>query len=522
MKKILFSILLLLSSAVLFGQKKGPFSYPYYIKGVTEIDPNNGEITLNNIEVKGFTYSDFKKAGINLRSEKASFIFERIRTNPAISLTGKTLQYWRQDRSGEWITDAEGGSGTFNDKLEKNITIVMALDCSSSMGSDFSRLQSGAISFLNRIYTTSQDGHIRLGIIGFSSIKESDRQVFEIKPLTNNTFDQAKRFINSLQKESNTALYYAMNKATDMLQEYVAQKFYSPSETEYGGTYMLVFTDGLDNASQFRDKKIFRSDDAYSYVADKLQNTYIKRESIETYIIGARGSDLTTNSQRDEFKQRLEGLIPKQNKNGEFIYLENMNNLEDTFKRIAESLTEQWQNLVCMTTLAHEGGVCWTLGNIPVIVNEPVVVRKPVRNCFLGVTIGAGWINYDDSFYGGNEYADGNVFFQSSNLDFAWPISQKISLGGFLGFQPVLEHPWYDFSLSSGVLAVFGNYHERKKAFILGIGGRFSDDFGPYVRLGMMFKNGLYFTGDLSYNDDERYMSLNIGYNFGRFIKIRK
>ena len=516
MKKFSLIVIMLMTTIVLFAQKKGPFSsYPYYIKGVTEINPSDGKINLTNIEVKGFDYSGFEKGGE--RDEKASFVFEAIRTNPPISLNGKKLQYWRQDKSGEWITDAEGGSGAFNVNLDKDITIMMALDCSASLGSDFIRLQNSAISFLDEIFSTSNDGHIKLGIIGFSSIAATERQVFEITPLTSDTFYQAKRFINSLQKENNTALYYAVNKATDMASGYVSNVL---SESyEYAGTYMLVFTDGLDNASQFRDYKIFRSDDAFDWIDRKLDNTRILESPIETYIIGARGADLTTVSQQKEFKRRLEALIPIDEygiRHGEFIYLEDMSKLEEAFKAIARSLTIQWQNLVCLTSLAHEGGVCWTLGEV----SMPTDTYK----LLLGVNAGIGLDG------------DGNAFV-GTGLDFAYPITKKFSIGGYL------DAKIGDCSgVSLGALTTLGNYHDGHNAFIGGLGldsmstyyeSYYNDGYSSYdssyvesviclnLRAGMLFRNGIYFMGELSAGELLG-VSVRVGYNFGKFIKIRK
>ena len=520
MKKFSLIVIMLMTTIVLFGQKKGPFSYPYYIKGVTEINPNDGKINLTNIEVKGFDYSDFNKRGE--WDEKARFVFEKIRTNPPISLNGKKLQYWRQDKSGEWITDAEGGSGTFSDKLEKDITIMMVLDCSASMGSDFIRLQTGAISFLDRIFSTSNDGHIKLGIIGFSSIAATEQQVFEITPLTSDTFYQAKRFINSLKKENNTALYYAVNKATDMLSDYVSNEL--SASNEYGGTYMLVFTDGLDNASQFRDYKIFRSDDAFDWIDRKLDNTKVRDSLIETYIIGARGADLTTVSQQNEFKRRLEALIPIDEYgilHRKFIYLEKMSELEDTFKEIAESLTDQWLNLVCLTSLAHEGGVCWTLGEV---IKPEVIKPTDTYKLLLGVNAGIGLDG------------DGNAFV-GTGLDFAYPITKKFSIGGYLDTK-IGDGGGFTF----GALTTLGNYHDGHNAFIGGLGlgsmstyydSYYSDGYSSYessyvesaiclnLRAGMLFRNGIYFMGELSAGELLG-VSVRVGYNFGKFIKIRK
>ena len=152
MKKILLSFFIMIT-AVAAAQKNNPLSYPYYINGITEIG-QNGEIYLKEIKTKGFSYTDYNQKGHeNIANEKAAFIFEKITTTPAISLSSyPNLQYWRKAPSGDWITDAEGGSGTFNNKLEKDITIVMVLDCSTSLGDDFQKVKDYAISFMRKIF----------------------------------------------------------------------------------------------------------------------------------------------------------------------------------------------------------------------------------------------------------------------------------------------------------------------------------------------------------------------------------
>lgn len=497
-------------ATVSFAQRhNNPFSYPYYISGVTEIDANDGDINLKNVKSKGFEYARFRRGVI--RNEKAGFVFDSIRTNPPISITNKRLQYWRQDKSGEWITDAEGGNGTFNDNLEKDITIVMALDCSTSLGSDFQRVKNGAISFLETIFAKSNDGHIKLGIIGFSSIAETERQTFEIKPLTGVAYNQARNFINSLETDSNTALYYAINKATDMLKDYVSVNIVNPKE--YGGTYMLAFTDGIDNASQFRNEKIFRSEDAYEYAKNKLENTRILESHIEPYFIGVEGVDLKTENQRSEFRRILEGLRPVGR--GGFIYLNNMSGLESAFRNIAENLVQQWQNLICYTSLAHEGGVCWTLGDI-----------ANYKNIFLGINVGAGYAHIFDE----------TGVSISGGIDFAYPFTRKFGLGIYGEFSHVLDYEYQSVAL--GLLTTIGNYHDGKKAFVGGLGVRYNldgDIIYPHIRCGVLFRNGLYLMGNISAGketygwnywgyDSESFglqVSLQIGFNLGKFAKVR-
>lgn len=511
-----------MASTAVYAQKKtNPLSYPYYICGTTTIDPNDGTVTLRDISYKGFSCKKENfKVGIEDK-EKALFRFEEITTNPSISLRGKKLQYWRQDEFGEWITDAEGGTGIAEDRLNKYITIMLVLDCSKSLGTDFDKVKKGAISFIEKLLSASSSDYVRFGIIGFSSIADANRQTFGIRELNTSTYAEAIKFINNLSTNDNTALYYAVDKAVDMLSQYVTENF--DMKDNYEGTYILTFTDGIDNSSQFRDKKIFTSKQAYEYIQDKVIKTQIRGSHIESYIIGAKGVDLKTSEQISKFKRELENLIPDKFSD-RFTYLENMQNLEYTFSNIAESLVKKWQNLLCYTSLAHEGGVCWTYGEVPV----PVKPTYDYKNLFLGLNVGAG-VGMEDYF--------GGVF--SFGIDFAYPITNKFGLGAYFDVKNMIGTGYYsdyDLGFAFGVMTTIGDYSSRRKSFVGGIGVELNtnDALMTDMRGGVLFRNGLYIMGDIAAGSVSDYYdygydnvfafnaSIKVGFNFGKFIKIRK
>lgn len=501
------------TTAVNAQKKANPLSYPYYICGTTTIDPNNGTVTLRDISYKGFSCKKENfKTGIE-HNEKALFRFEEIQTNPSISLKGKRLQYWRQDESGAWITDAEGGTGIAEDRLNKYITIMLVLDCSRSLGLDFDKVKKGAISFIEKLQSVSSSNYVRLGIIGFSSIADANKQIFSIRPLNASTYNEAVKFINNLSTDNNTALYYAIDNAVDMLSQYVTENF--DIKDNYEGTYMLTFTDGIDNSSQFRDKKIFTSKQAYEYIQDKVIKTQIRGSHIESYIIGAKGVDLQTSEQISKFKRELENLIPDKFSD-RFTYLENMQNLEYTFSNIADGLVKKWQNLLCYTSLAHEGGVCWTYGEVPV----PVKPIYDYKNLFLGLNVGTGF-GLEDYF--------GGVF--SFGIDFAYPITNKFGLGTYFDVKNMIGSGYYgvyDLGFAVGVMTTIGDYSSRRKSFVGGIGFECNtnDALMANMRGGVLYRNGLYIMGDLSMGDAISVFAFNasvkVGFNFGKFIKIRK
>lgn len=92
------------------------------------------------------------------------------------------------------------------------------------------------------------------------------------------------------------------------------------------------------------------------------------------------------------------------------------------------------------------------------------------------------------------------------------------------------------FGGAVGVMMTCGDYHSGRKAFVGGVGIEFNDwgDLMSNIRGGGMFRNGLYIMGEVAIGNGWRCssyycdyffawnMTIRIGYNFGRFIKVRK
>lgn len=518
----------LCSLAVFAQSTANPLSYPYYISGTTSIDPNDGTVILSNISSRGFSFKEENVKYSVEKNEKAVFTFEEITTSPKIQLAGKTLQYWRQDESGTWMTDAEGGNGIVENRVTKDIMVFLVLDCSSSLGEDFIKVKNGAIGFVNKLKQASGDGHIKLGIIGFSSI--SNTKVLGTCPLTEAGYRSAINFISSLSVGSTTALY----SATDIAIQILERGYGENGTADFDGAYMLVFTDGIDTGSRFNELKLFREADTYNYVQDRIRNTLINGKHIESYVIGAKGDDLKTAEQISKFKSRLEGLVDARYRN-RFTYLENMTNLENTFSEIAEGLVQRWQTLYCNSAINHEGGVCWTYGELPPA-PKPVTVQKPKkeysRNVLLGLNAGVGG-GYDGSDFGA---------LVSGGIDYAQPISDKFALGAYAEVYGLIPNETVGGTV--GLMSVLGNFSSGQKSFLLGAGASFDNNYNRFfdLRFGGLFRNGLYLMGQLSaggggeisYGYDEGYthyegsttafgvnFSIKLGYNFGRFIKVR-
>ena len=528
MKRLLLLTLTICCIAISAQKVVNPLNCPYYIKGTTEINPSTGEVTLHNIETKGFS---FKNSGEIIKGteqkEKAVFVFDQITAEPEIDLIDKRLQLWRQDKYGNWMTDEESGNGITEQKLNKNITIMLVLDCSNSLGDDFVRVKAGAKSFIEKLIYASNSEFVHIGVIGFSSIEKT--QVCDIRPLNSKTMTEIITFINNLQPDNATALYYAMDKATTMLNNYVDKNFKKIPDANYEGSCLLAFTDGIDNATRYPERKIFTYNQAYNDIKNTLNSTKIKNQTIETYVIGARGIDIKSEAQVADFKSNLEGLIPEDNE-GEFKYLENMVELEATFQEIANGLTQRWQNLSCTAPLTHEGGVCWTLGNIPETASrkseEATEVKHVALRHYIAPIVGIGGGVIQDKY----APEDGKKYYGFFNLeigiDYAYPITKDFSVGGYFiyynGFHGIKTTPnCYNPGFKIGPLITVGNYSSGGSAFILGIGYEYGTVKGFNtkqhrfdIRIGASIVNGHFAGLDISTGYGTQ-CCLTYGYNFG-------
>lgn len=513
MKKYICLVLTILFGLNLLAQSSmNPMSYPYYIRGVTSIDPHDGTVMLKDISYKGVSCKQESiKFGFE-RNEKAVFVFEEIKTNPEISLAGKTLQYWRQDESGAWMTDAEGGNGVMDNTITKDINVMLVLDCSASLGQDFIKVKRGAVTFVNKLLQASSGGNVKLGIIGFSSMPDS--RVYGPVALTQETYISVTNFIYSLSVGSVTSLYYAIDKAVDLL-----DLGGITNSANFDGAYMLVFTDGIDTGTRFNERMLFKEPDAYDYVKNRLRTKRIDTRPIESYIIGAKGDDLRTEDQILKFKNRLEGFVDP-NHLERFVYLDKMTNLENTFSSIADGLVQRWQTLYCNSAINHEGGVCWTYGKLP----KPSFVPS---NWILGVNLGVevGKYSYLYSYPEYSEYYEDYVenvenvekvrVLPVLGLDIAIPFSKSFALGLYSRFGP--------YSMSLGLLTAWGNFWDKGKMLLVGAGMTVNEYDHVMINLsiGKQYRSGIYVIGEL-YGGVDYGASVRIGYNLGRFINGRR
>lgn len=488
------------------AQGDNPLAYPYYIYGEQEITGRNSSV-LRNVQYNGFS-TNIPVGGTNYgarnTAEKIVYQFDSIRTNPYLDITGKTLTYWRKLENGEWITDIEAGNGTATHRSDQLACFTLILDCSKSLGQSFSYVKQAALDFIDEMYSASNVGNIHIGIVCFSTM--NDTQIFPITSLTESSRLQMRTFIakQSNQRQA-TSMYYAIDKGIKELSAHI--KGLNPKKFE--GAHVITFTDGLDNTSQLEDK--FSLAKVSSHVKEELTTTSFHGKLIDSWVVGSQGEDVK-DGQLDMMKSQLSALASNPD---QFFFLEDVSMLERIFRQIANGLTKRWLSWVCTSALNHDGAVCWTLGEVPVVKEEPKplpAVKK--KHMLLGVHYAIGFCTY--KYYTQYHSAMFTDIKTGVGLDVAYPVTSRFGIGGYFS----IGYPYTAF----GVLTTIGNYNDKTAAFVGGLGmdvGFMSPSINFDLRGGVLFRNGLYMMLDMSTGMDPFAMTFNIGYNFGNLFTVK-
>lgn len=376
----------------------------HYIEGDYSVEAVNGKFVykLQNITSQGITFTkEDVKIGTEI-DEFAVFEFEHADTDYPTKFAGG-LKFWKWDYdNNKWQIDSETKDGQLGSSTNKVMTIMLVLDCSTSLGNDFDKLKVYAEQFITTIYNKSSNGNVRLGIVGFNTMTYTKNTVYPITELTSNSYTEMKSFIRRLTIDKQTAMYYAMHTATDMMESYV-NGIYLPDNVEYDGSYIVTFTDGYDNNS--RDPKIGVPADGilnpyYKYVKEKCITKKLKGKPIESFVIAVEGNDVGSNASK--FEEVLCGLSTD---NSHFKLAKNFNELQYMFEDIANNLIDRWNNLICFVPPSHKGRVRWTLGyaQAPKPKPEPKPIVKTKSKTRFNINIGLTTMNVKESGYGFTE-----------------------------------------------------------------------------------------------------------------------
>ncbi len=131
--------------------------------------------------------------------------------------------YEFKKETNEWKKDVEF---TMSFSQSEDISVVLVLDRSESLGADFETIKTYANDFIDKIFTDR--AVVKMGIIDFSDT------VNEF-PLTSDK-EALKNYVKGLKQGKFTALYEAMDAGIDMLQSSKSQS-----------RVLFTFTDGSDN-----------------------------------------------------------------------------------------------------------------------------------------------------------------------------------------------------------------------------------------------------------------------------------
>ncbi len=239
------------------------------------------------------------------------------------------------------------------------MVVMLILDCSTSLGNDnFAKLQNSAIKFLDILYNAAPDGSVRVGIIGFNTMTNTDKMVYDIVPLTESTRSSMANFIHGLQLYNNTSLYYAMHKGADMIGDYVSGMSATDRE-KYDYSCMVSFTDGYDNHSKSESLGVPQKglDNPYfQYVRDNVVDRSIGGKSLKSCVIAVKGNDVSEDNKL--YKEVFQGIS-----SDDPILLDDFSQVETQFENMAQELIKRWQNLTCYVPSAHQGRVRWTIGD---------------------------------------------------------------------------------------------------------------------------------------------------------------
>ncbi len=482
------------------------------------------------------------------------FTFDHVTYNGDPDL--EHIALWVYDETlNKWVPDEETGKEKANASNTNEMTVMLVLDCSSSLSpSGFADVQKSAKSFIDVMLASSNSGNIHIGIIGFSSMKQT--RTLDLQPLTSSSAIRMKSFIDGFSQGNGTALYWSYDEAYDLTWDY-AQKL-----KKYAGSAIVTFTDGLDNGSINQRKKIGSKENYFKHIKEEVLNKSIRGIPYQSYTIFVEGgADVRDRAIKNKAMDELKILAKQDDR---FYLVNSTSELDNRFRQIAKSLIDSWKVLSCYISAGQNGRVCWTFGQRgykPVVEKKEKVKTK--RKAFYGInfTLGVPMVFAED-YYSGNGTSYSSSFYQPSysdsesylgvggnvklGLDMAWPVSDKFAVGTYMNIGGGGTSVGGSFDFKVGLLMLFGNQNDRPFIFGLapctGIGwtGCYSEYYwnnyyGSYIvdsewnnlylpielRLGRVLKKHFYITGNLNLGiplDGGMTVEpgISIGYRFGK------
>lgn len=482
---------------------------------------------LYDVHTKGITIGEKRSEYDGHLEDDESIRFSF--TDTDIPCDGKVRFYKYNMDIEDWQVDGEIRVGQKSFNTTSSMVVMLVLDCSSSMDNDFEEMRRSAKDFVRQLGQNSiGSGNIHMGLICFNSVKFTDGHTYEIRPIMNtNDVDYFCNKIDQLNMGNNTAMYYAMDKGYDMINDYVN----SHNLTNYKSACMVTFTDGYDNHSIYRNEKPQSgvNNPYYKHINDIIRNKTIKNYKVESFVIALKGSDVKEIEQANPkfssvFEAVLRGVASDDNefprKVRHFTLCENMSAVKRVFNEICESLIYSWQVLNCYCAQSHDGWVQWVVEceevHRPIPPDDDPPTRT-TRSPWFGISAEVGALRLDDI-----EYAKA---FGGVNLDMAFSINNTFAVGGRLGvmFGEYWDGYYYYGEHRMGILVgpevkiTFPN----NSAVFAGIGGgSVCGDGVFFLRAGYKTRKSFFLTTELLTEGNDVGFGFGLGFSFGG--KIRK
>ena len=234
--------------------------------------------------------------------------------NPVSGLTADKFTIYEQGRNDECfntISSTESSARISpNSQIFSNNTLLV-LDLSNSvLSSSLDELKSASTSFITAVMPATPNESVKMAIYWF----DGENELHLLNELTSSRTELAASvdgITDDISNDPSTDLYGAVIKSTDIASELVKK---STSGGKIGAASVVIFTDGTDQASRFKEEE------AVKKVNDANSN-------ISFFSIGL-GGEIDT----DVLK-----AIGKTSS----VFAQNKDELEDTFNEISEKVSER-------------------------------------------------------------------------------------------------------------------------------------------------------------------------------------
>ena len=127
---------------------------------------NQVKYELTNVVPSGLTIKQYDVYnGIQPDGKEVMFTFDSIVTPDGFP-GFQNIAYWYYDPDiADWQPDIEIRRGEYTRENSQDITMVLVMDCSNSLKTDFNYVKNATYRFLEQIYQVAPNGNIHIGIM---------------------------------------------------------------------------------------------------------------------------------------------------------------------------------------------------------------------------------------------------------------------------------------------------------------------------------------------------------------------